>query len=90
MSKNQFSPLEDLPKEDEIKKLVSNFEYKKIETSQLPEPIINNGLVGKCNSFIVAASGNTDCMLYSFVGIRPDKGNVADEHPIVLSYDQKD
>jgi|ERR1035437_680227 hypothetical protein len=90
MSKNQFSPLYSLPKEEDIKKLVSNFEYKKIETSQLPQPIIDNGLVGKCNSFVVAASGNTESMLYSFVGIRPDKGNVVDEHPIVLCYNQSD
>jgi hypothetical protein len=90
MSKNQLSPLDNLPNEEDLKKLVSNFEYKKIETSQLPQPIINNGLIGKCNSFIVAASGNTDSMLYSLVGIRPDKGNVIDEHPIVLCYDQND
>ena len=90
MIKNHFSPLKDLPDEDKLKKLVSNLEYKRIETSQLPEPLNNNGLAGKCNSFVAAASGTDECMLYSFVGIRPDKGKVFDEHPIVLCYNQKD
>jgi hypothetical protein len=89
MSINKFSPLDSLPKEEDIKKLVSNFEYKKIETSQLPQPIIDNGLVGKCNSFIVAASGNTDSMLYSFVGIRPDKGNAMEASGITANFAYK-
>lgn len=90
MKKNQFSPLRVLPNEDELKQMVNNFEYKKIENHELPLPISTNGLVHKCNSFILAASGSTECMLYSFVGIRPDKGNVIDENPFVLYYDQSD
>lgn len=89
MAKNQFSPLKDLPNEEDLKSMISNFEYKKIENHELPEKIIDNGLVNKCNSFILAASGSTECMLYSFVGIRPDKGDVIDEHPFVYYYDYK-
>lgn len=90
MPKNQYTPLDNLPDENHLKKMISNFEYKRINTNELPSPIDNNGLVEKCNSFILAASGSTDGMLYSFVGIRPDKGNVADEHPFVLYYDYND
>ncbi|MBW8324217.1 MAG: hypothetical protein K0M50_05585 [Prolixibacteraceae bacterium] len=90
MKKNKFSPLKDLPNENDLKQLVNNFEYKKIENNELPMPLSANGLVQKCNSFIVAASGGTECMLYSFVGIRPDIGNVIDENPFVLYYDQND
>jgi hypothetical protein len=90
MAKNQFSPLDELPNEDELKKMISNFEYKKIENKHLPSPIFNNGLVEKCNSFILAASGSSAGMLYSFVGLRPDKGNVVDEHPFVFYYDYTD
>jgi len=70
--------------------MVSNFEYKRIEKDELPRPIDTNGLVEKCNSFILAASGSTDGMLYSLVGIRPDKGSVVDEHPFVFFYDYND
>ena len=90
MGKNHFSPLEDLPNEDDLKKIISNFEYKKIENNELPYPIFNNGLVNKCNSFLLAASGSSEGMLYSFVGIRPDKGDVIDEHPFVYYYDYND
>ena len=90
MENNIFSPLEDLPKEEELKQMISNLQYKKIENRQLPEPIINNGLVSKCNSFLLAASGSTSGMLYSFVGIRPDKGGVVDEHPFLFYYDYND
>lgn len=90
MPKNQFSPLDNLPSEEDIKKLVSNFEYKKIEISELPSPFNNNGLVNRCNSFIVCASGSTAGMLYSFVGLRPDKCDVIDEHPFVCYYDYND
>ena len=90
MSRNKFSPLHPLPSEEDLKKMVSNFEYKKIDINALPEPIKSNGLVAKCNSFILCASGSTDGMLYSFVGIRLDKGNVVDEHPFVLYYDYSD
>lgn len=90
MAKNQFSPLKDLPNEEDLKKMISNFEYKKIENHELPQKIIDNGLVNKCNSFILAASGSTNGMLYSFVGIRPDKGGVIDEHPFVYYYDYGD
>lgn len=55
MPKNQYTPLSELPDENDLKKMISNFEYKRIETNQLPNPIINNGLVNKCNSFILAA-----------------------------------
>jgi hypothetical protein len=87
---NKYHPLLTLPDEAELKKIVSNFEYRKIENFQLPQPLRVNGLVQKCNSFIVAASGSTDGMLYSLIGIRPDKGNVIDEHPFVFYYDYND
>jgi len=87
MPRNIFSPLDELPDENDLKKFVANFEFKKIGNHELPEPIKSNGLISKCNGFILCASGNTNGMLYSFVGIRPDKGNVIDEHPIVLYYD---
>lgn len=90
MSKNKFTPLEDLPKEEDLKSIVSNLEFKKVQNVELPDPIKNIGLVNKCNSFIGAASGSQDGMLYSFVGIRPDKGNVVDEHPFVFYYDYND
>lgn len=90
MAKNQFSPLDELPDESDLKKMVGNFEYKKIENHELPGPIASNGLVDKCNSFVMAASGSTAGMLYTFVGLRPDKGNVIDEHPFVLYYDYND
>lgn len=90
MAGNKFSKLNSLPSEDVIKKIVSDFTYKRINIQDLPEPIIENGLVEKCNSFIVCASGSTDAMLYSFIGIRPDKGDVVDEHPFVLYYDHID
>lgn len=90
MAKNQFSPLDELPDESDLKKMVDNFEYTKIENYQLPGPIASNGLVDKCNSFVMAASGSTAVMLYTFVGLRPDKGNVINEHPFVLYYDYND
>jgi len=90
MAKNQYTSLDKLPDENDLKKMISNFEYKRINTNELPSPIGNNGLVGKCNSFILAASGSTEGMLYSFVGIRPDKGDMADEHPFVFYYDYND
>jgi hypothetical protein len=87
MSKKLFTPLNNLPNIKDLENMISNFEYKKVEINQLPEPIKNNGLVTKCNSFILCASGTTNGMLYSFVGIRPDKGDVIDEHPFVFYYD---
>lgn len=85
MSKNKFTKLEEIPKEADLKKIVLNLEYKKVRNTDLPEPIIENGLISKCNSFIVTASGSAAGMLYSLVGIRPDGDNV-DEHPIVYYY----
>jgi len=90
MGSNKFSKLEDLPNENDIKKIVNNFEYKKIENHDLPKPIDSNGLISKCNSFVLCASGSTEGMLYSFTGLRPDKGNVIDEHPFVFYYDYND
>ena len=90
MATNQFTPMADMPDEDELKQIVDNFEYKKLEIKELPHPIVDNGLVNKCNSFVLAASGSTECMLYSFVGLRPDKGDVIDEHPFVFYYDYND
>lgn len=87
MSKNIFSQLEDMPNEEELRLMISNLEFRRIENHELPKPIKTNGLVSKCNSFLLAASGSTSGMLYSFVGIRPDKGNVIDEHPFVFYYD---
>jgi hypothetical protein len=90
MSKNQFARLDHLPEEQHLRKMISNFEYKKVELHELPIPLDKNGLVSKCNSFILAASGSSEGMLYSFVGIRPDKGNVIDEHPLVFYYHNSD
>lgn len=90
MATNQFSPLDKLPNENEMKSLVENFQYKKLEIHELPSEIATNGLANKFNSVIVAASGSTSGMLYSFVGLRPDKGGVIDEHPFVYYYDYDD
>ncbi len=89
MAKTSFTPLDSIPKEEDLTKMINNLEYKKIEISQLPSPLDKNGLVSKCNSFVLASSGSTDSTVYSFVGIRPDHNNV-DEHPIVLYYDRLD
>lgn len=83
---NQFSLLDSIPMEVQLKKMVDNFSYRRIELDELPEPIKSNGLVSRCNSFILAKSGSTEGTCYSFVGIRPDKGDI-DEHPFVLYYD---
>lgn len=90
MAKNKFTPLEELPNENDLTKIVSNLNFKKVKIDDLPDPIKNNGLTNKCNSFLAAASGSQDGMLYSFVGFRPDKGNVIDEHPFVYYYDYND
>ncbi|MEY3500120.1 MAG: hypothetical protein RL308_1789 [Bacteroidota bacterium] len=90
MATNQFSPQDNLPNENELKNLVENFQYKKLEVHQLPIEITSNGLTNKFNSVIVAASGSTSGMLYSVVGLRPDKGGVIDEHPFVYYYDFED
>lgn len=89
MAKNQFSPQQDLPDENELKKLITNFNYRRLEIADLPPEIATNGLTTKCNSFILGASGSTSGMLYSFVGIRPD-GNDIDENPFVYYYDYTD
>jgi hypothetical protein len=83
---NRFSPIPQLPDKSELEKLISNLQYRKLEVSQLPEPIRSNPLISKFNSVIMAASGSSETMLYSFNGIRIDKGYV-DEHPFVLHYD---
>ncbi|MGB4773319.1 MAG: hypothetical protein WBP58_17775 [Chitinophagaceae bacterium] len=90
MAKNQFSPLDKLPNEEDLKYMVGNFEYRRLDNHELPAPITSNGLVEKCNSFIRAASGSSVGMLYNFVGLRPDKGGVIDENPFVLYYDYND
>jgi len=90
MSKCEFTSLDEIPNENDLKNIVSNFEYKRISKNDLPSPININGLSNKCNSFIAAASGSTDGIHYSIVGIRPDKGNLVDEHPFVFYYDYND
>lgn len=52
MAKNQFSPQQDLPDENELKKLITNFNYRRLEIADLPPEIAKNGLTTKCNSFI--------------------------------------
>lgn len=89
MAKNQFSPLENLPNEEDLKSLVSNFEYRRLEIHELPEPIASNGLTKKCNSFILGASGSTSGMLYTVNGLRPD-GKDMDQNPFVFYYDYED
>lgn len=86
---NKFSKLGSIPDKEEIENLVGNIEYRRIGINELPENIRSNGLTEKCNSFILAASGSTDGMLYAFVGIRPDGPNI-DEHPFVYYYDYHD
>lgn len=87
MAQNKFHPLNKLPEESVMKGLVNNLEYKRINISELPEEIKNNGLISKFNSVILAASGSTDTMCYTMIGLRPDEGNtVIDEHPIVIGY----
>lgn len=88
MSKKKYSPLNNLPQREVFEKLVGNLEYKRIETTELPSEIQNNELIKKWNSCILAASGSTETMCYTIVGLRPDENNtVIDEHPIVVGYD---
>jgi hypothetical protein len=89
MAKNQFSPLNKLPDENDLKKLVGNFEYRRLDVHELPEPIASNGLTKKCNSFIMGASGSTAGMLYTVNGLRPD-GKDMDQNPFVFYYDYTD
>jgi hypothetical protein len=89
MSKNQFTPLQELPDEDTMKNLVDNLQYKRIQIRDVPFPISDNGLIQKCNSVLLAASGSTDGTLYSLVGIRKDKESI-DEHPVVLYFSNTD
>lgn len=86
---NKFSKLDSIPDKEELEQLIDDIQYRKLEIHELPEAIKSNGLTNKCNSFILAASGSTDGMLYSFVGIRPDGPNI-DEHPFVYYYDYND
>lgn len=90
MAKNRFTQLTDLPSREELERLVDNMGYIKLEVNKLPDEVKNNGLSGKFNSVILCASGSTESMVYSAVGIRPDKGGVADEHPFVFYYDNND
>lgn len=83
---NKFSPISNLPNRSELESIVDNLEYKRIDVSELPEEIKGNGLTDKFNSVIIAASGSTDSMVYSVIGLRPD-GDDIDEHPFVFYYD---
>ncbi len=87
MSKNQYSPLREIPSREIMESLVSNLEYKRLGLEQLPEVLKENGLVNKFNSFIAAASGSNETLCYTLVGLRPDEKNTKiDEHPIVIGY----
>ena len=52
--------------------------------------IADGKLVEVKSSGSLSISGSTAGMLYTFVGLRLDKGNVIDEHPFVLYYDYND
>lgn len=86
---NQFSRLDDIPEKSELENMIGNIEYRRVEIHELPLAIQSNGLTNKCNSFILAASGSTDGMLYTLVGVRPDGPNI-DEHPFLYYYDNND
>ena len=91
MSKNKFSPLPVLPAESDLGKIVCLFEYKRVYRSELPTPLNTHPLTEKCNSFLLASSGTTQTeVVYTVIGIRPDKGDVIDEHPFVFYYNRKD
>ena len=91
MSQNEFYPIPSLPKKEDLEKLVKDYHYCKISADKVPDEITNNGLSKKMNSYILAASGSTSGICYSFVGLRPDKGNtVIDEHPFLFYYDYSD
>lgn len=85
---NTFHPFENLPKKEDLDNLVNNFEYVKLSAINAPSEILNSGLSKKMNSYILASSGTTSGTCYSFIGLRPDKGNsVIDEHPFLFYYD---
>jgi len=87
MSKNQYSPLTEIPRREIMEALVGNLEYKRLGIEELPEVIKQNGLVNKFNSFIAASSGSNETVCYTLVGLRPDEKNTKiDEHPIVIGY----
>lgn len=88
MAKNHFSLLPVLPDESKLIQLVSLFEYRRVSGVELPTPLNEHPLTQKCNSFVLSASGHTHEIVYSIVGIRPDKGDVIDEHPYVLYYNR--
>ena len=88
MAKNKFTPLQQLPERITLESMVDDLQYKRIRVSELPEPIINNGLTSKFNSVLLAASGSTAGMLYSLVGIRIDHDEI-DEHRYRIDEGQK-
>ncbi|MBL7867161.1 MAG: hypothetical protein JNM71_03995 [Flavobacterium lindanitolerans] len=86
-TKANFTQLDNVPDKETMSSLVDNLQYKRICTDFLPDEIKSNGLVTKFNSVIIAASGSTETMCYTIVGLRPDQGNtVIDEHPFVIGY----
>ena len=85
---NKFYSIDELPLQSDLSDIVDNLQYKRINVSELPHAIKSNRLTDKFNSVIVAASGSTDSIVYSIIGLRPD-GNEIDEHPFVFYYDNK-
>lgn len=88
--KNRFNKLTEIPDKEEFERLVDGLSYVKLGVEQLPEIIKDNGLTNKFNSVILCSSGSTESTVYTAIGIRPDKGNVIDEHPFVFHYDKND
>jgi len=84
---NKFTLLEKNPPINAWLKLGNNLEYNRVPVSDLPEEVRENGLTTKFNSAIVAISGSTEHTVVSVIGLRPDKGNVIDEHSMVYYYD---
>ncbi len=89
MAKNRFTRPFNLPSRDELERLVPNLNYRKLDVTELPIEIRSNLLTEKFNSVVAAASGSTEAIVFSIIGIRPDHNEI-DEHPFVFHFDSTD
>lgn len=89
MEINKITPVVSIPSEEKLAELVNNLGYKRMGIELLPIEKKSNKLVNKFNSVIIAASGSSEIMCYTIIGLRPDDENsVIDEHPFVFAYNK--
>jgi len=90
MSKNQYTPIENIPPKETLEALVSNLGYARLSIEQLPEVLTEHELFKKFNSVIIAHTGSNDISCFTLIGLRLDYNNKKiDEHPIVIGFDEK-